>query len=116
MDIDLNIAEQHLLLTTQEGAISLITPLSEQAYRRLSTLQNLLITNLEHSCGLNPRAYRSAETDGVGGRAMVDGNLLLRWLEQSSQHQASLADRIGATIWDIRGDLEAVNGTGLGFL
>ena len=116
MDLDLNIAEQQLLLTTQEGALSLITPLSEQSYRRLSTLQNLLVTNLEHPCGLNPRAYRSVETDGIGGRGMIDGNLVMRWLDQSSQHQASLADKIGATIWDIRGDLEAVGGAGLGYL
>lgn len=116
MELDLDIPEQQLLLTTQEGVVALITPVSEQAYRRLSTLQNLLMTSLEHPCGLNPRAHRSVETDGIGGRAIIDGGLALRWLDQSSQHQASLADKIGATIWDIRSDLETIGGAGLGYL
>ena len=47
---------------------------------------------------------------------MIDGNVVMRWLDQSSQHQASTADKIGGSVWDIRGDLEAVGGGGLGYL
>lgn len=116
MDVDMVYARHQLLITTQEGGIALITPVSDQVYRRLSSLQNILITNLEHPCGLNPRAYRQAETDGVGGRAMIDGNLVRRWLVQSSQHKTSTADKVGGTVWDIRSDLEAIDGSGLGYL
>lgn len=116
MDVDATYARHQILISTQEGGLALITPVSDQAYRRLSTLQNILISNLEHPCGLNPRAYRNVETDGIGGRGMIDGNLVQRWLDQSSQHKASTADKIGGTVWDIRGDLEGIGGGGLGYL
>jgi cleavage and polyadenylation specificity factor subunit 1 len=115
-DITAGLATQQVLVTTQEGGLALITPLSEQSYRRLSTLQNILIANLEHPCGLNPRAYRAVETDGIGGRAIIDGNVVQKWLDQSSQHKSSTADKCGGTVWDVRGDLEAIGGGGLGYL
>jgi cleavage and polyadenylation specificity factor subunit 1 len=116
MDVDATYARHQILMTTQEGGLALITPLSDQAYRRLSTMQNILISNLEHPCGLNPRAYRNVETDGIGGRGMIDGNVVQRWMDQSSQHKASTADKIGGTVWDIRSDLEGIGGGGLGYL
>ena len=116
LDATAKSASQQILVTTQEGGLALITPLSEQSYRRLSTLQNILIANLEHPCGLNPRAYRAVETDGIGGRAIIDGNVVQKWLDQSSQHKASTADKCGGSVWDVRGDLEAIGGGGLGFL
>lgn len=116
MDVDTPFAEHQLLMATQEGALALITPLSEQAYRRLSTLQNQLINTLEHSCGLNPRAYRAVETDGIGGRGMIDGQILLRWFDLGSQRKAEIAGRVGAAVWELRGDLEAIGGSGLGYL
>jgi cleavage and polyadenylation specificity factor subunit 1 len=115
-DIAADLATQQVLVTTQEGGLALITPLSEQSYRRLSTLQNILIANLEHPCGLNPRAYRAVEIDGIGGRAIIDGNVVQKWLDQSSQHKSSTADKCGGTVWDVRGDLEAIGGGGLGYL
>lgn len=117
-DVDMNsvYARHQVLVTTQEGAIALITPLSDYQYRRLSTLQNIMITNLEHACGLNPRAHRQVETDGLGGRGMVDGNLIKRWMDQSSQHKSSTADKAGGAVWDIAADLEAVGGAGLAYL
>jgi cleavage and polyadenylation specificity factor subunit 1 len=115
-DIAVKPASQQILVTTQEGGLALITPLPEQSYRRLSTLQNILIANLEHPCGLNPRAYRAVETDGIGGRAIIDGNVVQKWLDQSSQQKSSTADKSGGAVWDIRVDLEAIGGGGLGFL
>jgi cleavage and polyadenylation specificity factor subunit 1 len=106
-----------LLLTHLSGAISLITNLDEASYRRLSTLQNILISQIEHPCSLNPRAYRNVDTDGVGGRAVIDADLVAKWLNLSSQHKASLADKVGArAVWELRGDLEAVLGGGMGFM
>ncbi len=106
-------AQQQVLLTSQEGSVGLITPLPEQSYRRLLALQNILTANLEHPCGLNPRAYRAVETDGIGGAAMVDGNLVQRWLDQDSFHQGSMADKVGSTAWELREDLNEISGSSL---
>lgn len=105
-----------ILITTKEGAIALITPLSEQSYRRLTTLQTALMGQLDQPCSLNPRAYRQVETDGMGGRAMIDGEMVRRWLYQSSQHKYNHADRVGGTVWDLRADIEGIGGAGLGYL
>lgn len=109
--------KSQLLITHASGAISLVTNLDESAYRRLTALQNILLPQLEHPCGLNPRAYRAVETDGEGGRGVIDGDLVKRWLELSSQHKASVADKVGArAVWEVRGDLEMVTGGGMGFM
>jgi cleavage and polyadenylation specificity factor subunit 1 len=120
MDIaaDATIPEHEILITSQTGAISLLSPLSESQYRRLSTLANHLSNTLYHACGLNPRAYRvgSKDTEGmVGGRAIVDGGMLLRWMELGSQRRAEVASRVGVGVDEIREDLVALMG-GLGYL
>jgi cleavage and polyadenylation specificity factor subunit 1 len=47
---------------------------------------------------------------------MIDGNLLQRWLDLGTQRKAEIASRVGADVWEIRGDLEAIGGAGLGYL
>lgn len=103
-----------ILLTTQSGSISLLTPVPESTYRRLSNLQNILLTSLDfHPCSLNPRAYRQIETDGVGGRGIIDGNLVRRWWETSTQQRVNSADKAGGSVWEIRGDLESIGSADL---
>jgi cleavage and polyadenylation specificity factor subunit 1 len=106
-------SNRQILVTSQEGSVGLITSLPEQTYRRLLALQNILSANIEHACGLNPRAYRAVETDGVGGASMIDGNLVQRWLDQDRFHQASTADKVGSTVWEIRDDLNQIGMNGL---
>ena len=118
MDLDQTAspAAQQLLITTQSGALAVITSLPESTYRRLSTLQNILTTQLNHPCSLNPRAYRQVEIDGMGGRGIIDGEIVKRWVGLSSQHKASMADKVGARgLWEVRGDLEMIRG-GWGYL
>lgn len=116
MDIDTVLPTHQVLLASQNGSLSLVTTVSEESYRRLSALQSQLTNTIEHPAGLNPRAFRAVESDGAGGRGMVDGNLLRQWLNLGKQRQAEIAGRVGATEWEIRGDLERVGGDGLGFL
>ncbi|KAF3407384.1 hypothetical protein DPV78_000099 [Talaromyces pinophilus] len=116
MDIDSYTPLHQALITTQSGSMALVTSLSEESYRRLSALQSQLSNTLEHPCGLNPRAYRAVESDGVVGRGMIDGKLLMRWLDLSRSRKLEIAGRVGADEWEIRADLEAVSGAGLGYL
>ncbi|OCT51295.1 Protein CFT1 [Cladophialophora carrionii] len=108
-----------ILMTGATGSLSLLTPLSEPTYRRLSTLQNVLLSSAldshAHYAALNPRAYRQIETDGIGGRAVIDGDLVRRWWELSTQGRASASDKAGGSVWDVRGDLAIVGGGEAGF-
>lgn len=108
--------KQQILISTQSGSLCMLTPIPEASYRRLSTLQNVLLTTLDfQACSLNPRAYREVETDGIGGRGIIDGNLVRRWWEISTQQRVASADKAGGSIWEVRADLDLISGGGLGF-
>lgn len=47
---------------------------------------------------------------------MIDGTLLRQWLDLGKQRQTEIATRVGASEWEIKADLEAVGGGGLGYL
>jgi len=109
---------QALLLTLSTGAIGLLTPLSEAQYRRLSTLANHLSNTLYHAAGMNPKAYRIAANAPeaiIGGRPIVDGNVLWRWMELGAQRRAEVAGRVGVDQETVRDDLEEIGGA-LGYL
>jgi cleavage and polyadenylation specificity factor subunit 1 len=107
---------QHILTTTQTGTFGLITPVSEPTYRRLIAIQTYLVNQLDHACSLNPKAYRNVEHERFGSRGMLDGTVLGRWCELSSQRKAEACAKVGFEEWVIRGDLEIVGGGGLGYL
>ncbi|RDW87599.1 hypothetical protein BP5796_03293 [Coleophoma crateriformis] len=112
------IPENVVLLTSTTGSISLLSPLSESQYRRLSTLASHLTNTLYHACGLNPRAYRTGKDvpDAmVGARTIVDGGMLMRWTELGSQRRAEVAGRAGVDSEEIREDLLGLI-SGLGYL
>ncbi|KFX98448.1 hypothetical protein V490_02306 [Pseudogymnoascus sp. VKM F-3557] len=107
-----------LLMTLASGAIGVLTPLSEQKYRRLHALSNHLSNLLYHPGGLNPKAHRISNTAPeavIGGRPIVDGSVLWRWMELGSQKRAEVASRVGVDRETIREDLEEIAG-GLGYL
>jgi len=115
---DATIPEHEILMTSNTGSIALLSPLSETQYRKLNTLASHLTNTLYHACGLNPRAYRvskDAPEGMVGGRTIVDGGMLLRWMELGSQRRAEVAGRVGVDVEEVREDLAALMG-GLGYL
>lgn len=116
MELDLDITLHQVLIAAQNGSLALVTSVSEECYRRLSALQSQLTNTLEHPCGLNPRAFRAVESDGAAGRGMIDGTLLQQWLYLGKQRQAEIAGRVGASEWELKADLEAIGGGGLGYL
>ena len=123
VDEDPNQNPQQLLITNQTGAISLITNIPDNhampagdSYRTLSALQTYLTSTLPHPLGLSPKAYRNVDVDmSVGGRAMLDGNVLRRWMELGSWKRAEGISRIGSSEWQLKALLEAISGRSLGF-
>lgn len=106
----------HILITSQSGSVALLTPLDEGTYRRLYALQTTLTSVLEHPAGLNPRAYRSVESEGLGARGIVDGDLICRIGELGAGRRAEVLGRAGGEVWGLRSDLEIIGGRGLGYL
>ena len=99
-----------ILLTSQTGAVSLLSALTPSAYRTLAAMQAYLTNTLPHPLGLNQRAYRGAEADNtVGGRAVLDGDVLKRWKELGSWKRAEGMARAGLDAeWEFEALLEGV--------
>ena len=116
---------QILLLASTTGALAALMPVSESAYRHLSSLASQLATSLPHVAGLNPKAYRLPPSatqilakmppgvDAGVGRNIVDGALLARWAELSSGRRGEVAGRVGFNgAEEVRTELEMVLGWG----
>ncbi|KAF2417221.1 hypothetical protein EJ08DRAFT_654574 [Tothia fuscella] len=108
--------QSQILVTTQTGTIGLLTALTETQYRRLGALQTYLTNQLDNHAGLNPKGYRVVDGERFGSRGVIDGTLLSRWSELSSQRRVEALGKVGVEEWVIRSDVEAVGGGGLGFL
>lgn len=55
------------------------------------------------------------ESEGFGNRGVLDGGVLRRWGELSSQRRAEACGKVGTEEWVVRSDLEVLGGAGLGF-
>jgi cleavage and polyadenylation specificity factor subunit 1 len=107
------------LLASPTGVLAALRPLSESAYRRLSSLAAQLVNSLPHAAGLNPKGYRMANADcppaGVDagiGRSIVDGAVLARFGELGMARRVELAGRAGYTagLEEVRAELQSVLG------
>ncbi|ESZ98141.1 hypothetical protein SBOR_1520 [Sclerotinia borealis F-4128] len=110
---------QPLLFTSRTGTLAILSPLTESQYRRFGTLVSHLTNTLYHPCGLNPRAYRidkDANEGIVGGRTIIDGGILGRWMELGSQRRGEVAGRVGVDVAELRDELSGLLGGGLGFI
>ena len=109
-DIFGGLAERHnILYGTNKGSIGNICPVDEKVYRRLEMLENKLTTALEHRAGLNPKAFRMAQSRGMKrGKAMrniLDGGMLIKFLSLGTLKQRELARRIGTSVEQLIADL-----------
>ncbi|KAF1946356.1 hypothetical protein EJ02DRAFT_430950 [Clathrospora elynae] len=110
-----------ILHTSQSGTLALITPLSEDSYRRLSNLSAFLASALDSACGLNPKAFRTADPlardggwdAGTGARGVLDGNLLMRWGELGERGRREGLGKYGGDEWMLWGEREVLGGWGV---
>lgn len=47
------------------------------------------------------------------GRAVLDGNTLLKWHTLSVPRKAEAAARVGSSVWEVRVDLRVIKGSGV---
>ena len=115
-----------LLLASPTGVLAALRPLSESAYRRLSSLAGQLQATpyIPHPAGLNPKGYRlpppscpPAGVDAGVGRSIVDGTILSRFTELGTDKRGDMAGRAGYNgAGEVRSELEGVLGwAGFGY-
>ncbi|XP_050434268.1 cleavage and polyadenylation specificity factor subunit 1 [Adelges cooleyi] len=103
--------KQHVTMyATLDGSIGYIVPIHEKNYRRLLTLQNILVRNIPHLAGLNPKAYRSYKTITPermnATRRVIDGDLVWMYITNlNSRQRIEIANKIGVKTIDLLQDL-----------
>lgn len=97
-------------LTTAEGSIGCILPLSEKVYRRLFSLQNILHSTMRHHAGLNPRTYRSVRSYhkylvSTQRKTILDERLIRSFFELDLEQRNDISKRMGTSTEQIMSDL-----------
>jgi cleavage and polyadenylation specificity factor subunit 1 len=99
---------------TLDGGLGYIMPLPEKTYRRLFMLQNVLVTHSPHTCGLNPKSYRTIKSARKiptnPSRCIVDGDLVYSYLDLPTNEKLDVAKKIGTRIEEIVSDLAELDG------
>ncbi|CAK4735392.1 unnamed protein product [Aphanomyces euteiches] len=96
------------LLATAEGGLGVLIPVQERLFRRLYTLQSIMINALPQNAGLNPREFRQAVHTRSTGRpdawctwkakkAFLDTAVIGRFSDLDYVAQRELARCIGTT-------------------
>ncbi|OAD04850.1 hypothetical protein MUCCIDRAFT_139582 [Mucor lusitanicus CBS 277.49] len=98
------------LCGTFSGSISVLSPISEKTFKRLSTLYGQLVNNVQHVAGLNPRAYRlikgpKQRMASNRTKAVLDGDLIFEFAGLSIERQKETTKQIGTTVPRIMEDL-----------
>lgn len=107
----LEYSRRHFCLCgTFSGSISVLSPISEKTFKRLSTLYGQLVNNVQHVAGLNPRAYRlikgpKQRMASNRTKAVLDGDLIFEFAGLSIERQKETTKQIGTTVPRIMEDL-----------
>jgi cleavage and polyadenylation specificity factor subunit 1 len=91
---------------TTDGGILAVIPLSEPVYWRLTALQTILANALESDCALNRRAWRLYRRSPRRGgcrhngrkKGVIDGDLVMQYVDLPIADQEDLASAIGSTV------------------
>jgi cleavage and polyadenylation specificity factor subunit 1 len=90
---------------TLNGSVGFISPLSLSDFQKLGRLEMRLVSALNHSAGLNPKAFRltkpAFKLSHNHQRNMIDGDLLLKFASLERTKQDELASLVKLTTNDI---------------
>ncbi|KAG6812354.1 hypothetical protein H0H92_003254 [Tricholoma furcatifolium] len=95
---DPDIPHAKLMTGSTDGTLSCLTPVDEQAFKRLQLLHGQLTRNIQHVAGLNPKAFRIVRNDFVSkplSKGILDGNLLSHFEALPISRQAEVTREIG---------------------
>jgi hypothetical protein len=95
-----------------DGSLQLLCPTDKELHSRLNALNNLLITEIAHTAGLNPLAFRKCNTvdykRAVYRTSVVDCSLVWKYSCLDVDMQYRLARRIGSTVDQLYTDLLSI--------
>jgi hypothetical protein len=94
------------LFGTGDGGLGTIVPVSEPVYWRLTALQSIMVNALESDASLSQRAWRLYRRTAVRGgcrsndrkKGVIDGDLIMRYVDLAKVEQEDLASAIGSTV------------------
>jgi len=95
---DNEIPQAKLISGFADGSLCALTPIDENAFKRLQLLQGPLVHSVQHVAGLNPRAYRIVRNDALSkpmSKGVLDGQLLEAFEEMGVQGQHEMTRQIG---------------------
>lgn len=96
----------------QNGSLGLIVPIEELVYRRLSMLQNFLVTQFWQNGGLNPKSFRQSFVDDRYlhnvEKNILDGDLLCKFYNLSVYERQQLTRHMGTSVAQVLNDLEEI--------
>lgn len=96
-----------------DGSVGIIIPIEEEIYDRLLTLQSMMVSGLPHFAGLNPKAFRKFKPTYKTLRpkcsAILDGELLMKYLSLEVAYQREFARLVGTTPEHILNNLLSID-------
>ncbi|KAF7989483.1 hypothetical protein HCN44_008157 [Aphidius gifuensis] len=97
------------MFATLDGSLGYVLPVPEKTYRRLLMLQNVLVTHLSHTAGLNPKAFRTHKShirlQGNPARGIIDGDLVWKYIQLPNIEKTEVAKKIGTKVQEIVEDI-----------
>ncbi|KAJ8681514.1 hypothetical protein QAD02_017306 [Eretmocerus hayati] len=100
------------MYATLDGSLGYILPVPEKTYRRLLMLQNVLVSHIYHTAGLNPKAHRTYKSvmrmQGNPSRGIIDGDLVMKYLDLPVNEKVELARKIGTGAQEIMEDMHEI--------
>ncbi|XP_008551779.2 cleavage and polyadenylation specificity factor subunit 1 [Microplitis demolitor] len=97
------------MFATLDGALGYVLPVPEKAYRHLLMLQNVLISHICHTAGLNPKDFRTYKSyvrmQGNPARGIIDGDLVWKYLQLPNNEKAEIAKKIGTRMPEVIEDI-----------
>ena len=129
--MNLNLILLNCLKGASDGSLYSITPVEDSVMKRLQLLQGQLTRNIQHSAGLNPKAYRLVDSNGnlysilkfilsrivkndreskPLSKGILDGNLLAAFPDLPISQQNEITRQIATERSVVLRDLSALSG------
>ncbi|KAF8500474.1 CPSF A subunit region-domain-containing protein [Russula emetica] len=111
---DMVAPQAKLICGHPDGSLTGLVPVDETTFKRLHLLQGQLTRNVQHTAGLNPRAFRIVRNDYVSkalSHGILDGRLLTSFEDLPLIRQNEITRQIGTERTTVLHDLNELGGS-----